>query len=390
MATEILMPKLGLTMTEGTVDAWYKEEGDTVEKGEMIASISSEKLTHDVESPVDGILQQIVVDEGGEVPVQQPIAYVAAADAADVPQTIEAAAPVKEEPEKQAQRIFITPSARRLARMKGIDYTRITGTGGRGRITRQDVEKYAAAGTSDTEAAVLATPVMEPGKGLTGMRQTIAKRMWQSLQQTAPVTLHRKADVSQLMAFRKEIKENAEIVLADGQLSINTLLTRAVVLALKEHPQMNAWYFNGEYQTVEEIHIGIAVNMADGLVVPVIKHAEHMTLTDIGQTFRHIVDKTQRGDFSGNLLGGSTFTISNMGQTNIEYFTPIINTPEIGILGVGTLATDLALAEDGSLVTKQKLPLSLTFDHQVIDGVPAAEFLEKICDLLAHPYALVL
>lgn len=399
MATEVLMPKLGLTMTEGTVDQWFKNEGDYVEKGEVICTISSEKLTHDVEAPEAGVLSQLLVKIGEEVPCQQAIAIIgegatkteAAKPAEEVkveekeqvaPPVAKNAEPIKREP---TDRIFITPLAKKIAESKGIDYRLITGTGGNGRITKRDVENYQPVAQS---VAVAAT-VPAYGAGLTGMRKTIAERMMTSLHQSAQVTLHQKADVSKLMAFRAELKAKADMPLVDGQTSITTLLARAVILALKETPAMNAWYHNGVYEEKEAVHLGMAVALPDGLVVPVVENAENMSLTMLGRTLADRITKAQSGTLAGQHYTGSTFTITNIGKTGVEYFTPILNTPEVGILGVGTLMSELALV-DGQVVEKQKLPLSLTFDHQVIDGAPAADFLAKVIHYLEHPYALVL
>lgn len=221
------------------------------------------------------------------------------------------------------------------------------------------------------------------------MRKTIAERMMTSLHQSAQVTLHQKADVSKLMAFRAELKAKADMPLVDGQTSITTLLARAVILALKETPAMNAWYHNGVYEEKEAVHLGMAVALPDGLVVPVVENAENMSLTMLGRTLADRITKAQSGTLAGQHYTGSTFTITNIGKTGVEYFTPILNTPEVGILGMGTLMSELALVE-GQVVEKQKLPLSLTFDHQVIDGAPAADFLAKVIHYLEHPYALVL
>lgn len=399
MATEVLMPKLGLTMTEGTVDQWFKNEGDTVEKGEVVCTISSEKLTHDVEAPEAGVISNLVA-VGQEVPCKEPIAVIGAAgevvqSSAPTPKE-ETPAPAKEEsapkaapaPEakvaRSGDRIFITPLARKIAASKGYDISLINGTGGNGRITRRDVEMYQPQVATQASAA----PVSY-GEGLKGMRKTIAQRMMNSLHQSAQLTIHQKADITSLMAFRKDLKEKADIPLNDGQTSITTLLSRAVILALKDKSTMNAWYGNGQLEEVEAVHLGMAVALDDGLVVPVVEDADKMTLTTLAKTLQDRISKAQDGTLSGEHYAGSTFTITNIGKTGVEYFTPILNTPEVGILGVGTLMSELAL-EDGQVVQKQKLPLSLTFDHQVIDGAPAADFLARVIFYLEHPYTLVL
>lgn len=392
MATNILMPKLGLTMTEGTVEAWYKREGDTVKKGDTVCTISSEKLTHDVEAPIDGTLIKIIVEENEVSPCKEPIAFIGETgeNVADLP------VPVKEQTQaiaapstvrKESERVFITPIARKIAMERGIDYSEIIGTGGNGRITRRDVENFVPA--VKAEAATVRSTVNNAGEGLSGMRKVIAKRMHHSLQETAQVTLHRKVNVSPLMTFRSEIKAKIGDSLSSGQLSINTLLVRAVVLALKDYPEMNASYANGKHVVHEDIHIGIAVAVDEGLIVPVVKDATRKTLTELAENLTSLTNGARSNTLSGDLLTGSTFTISNLGHIGIEYFTPILNTPEIGILGVGAIDIKLVYNENKEIIEKQELPLSLTFDHQVVDGAPAAEFLNGICHYIENPYLLI-
>ncbi len=394
MATAILMPKLGLTMTEGTVDAWYKQAGDSVEKGEVIATISSEKLTHDVEAPEAGVLQIVTAEEQEQV-CKEPIGYVGAAGeevaTVAVPEepvisneaTAEAPIEVKAPVRQQGTRIFITPIARKIAAERGYDYTQIPGTGGNGRITRRDVESYVPVAEAAPVKAISNT-----GEGLTGMRKVIAKRMHASLHDTAQVTLHRKANISPLMKFREKMKKK----LGDegkASLGINVLLTRAVVLALKDHPEMNASYANGEHTKHEAIHIGMAVAVDAGLIVPVMRDATNQSLSQLADSLQNVATGARNNTLSSDLLSGSTFTISNLGHAGVEYFTPILNTPEIGILGVGALSTKLVFTKKGKVKEQQELPLSLTFDHQVVDGAPAGEFLQTICQYLENPYRLV-
>lgn len=402
MATEVLMPKLGLTMTEGTVDTWYKAPGDTVEKGEVIATISSEKLTHDVEAPASGVLLKIVTAEAGEQVCKEPIAYIGEASeqvdelSAPVAEAVAVAATAAEQSTTQTvtptavrpegARIFITPLAKKIAAERGIDYAQITGTGGNGRITRRDVESYVPQAAPQQTIATVASS--SAGEGLSGMRKVIAQRMHASLQQTAQVTLHRKANMTPLMKFREKMKKK---IGEDNKasLGINVLLTRAVVLALKDHPEMNAAYANGTYTPQDDIHIGMAVSVDAGLIVPVLRDATNKTLSQLAESLADVTTGARNNTLSGDLLTGSTFTISNLGQAGVEYFTPILNTPEVGILGVGAATTKLVLNKKGKVKEQQELPLSLTFDHQVVDGAPAGAFLQSICHYLENPYKLV-
>lgn len=400
MATEITMPKLGLTMTEGTVDNWAKKEGDAVSKGEVVCTISSEKLSYDIESSVDGTLIKILVAEGDDAECTAPIGYIgepgeqvsgAASPAEPTSAPVEENKATSEEPKAQAaperkagERIFITPLARKLAAEKGFDIAQINGSGGNGRITRRDVQRH----QPSVETTITAAP-STVGAGLKGMRKTIAERMMHSLQSTAQVTIQQKADITNLLAFKKELQSKSSVPLKDGQLSITTLLSKAVILALKETPDMNAWYQGGSYEKQEAVHLGMAVAVADGLVVPVVEDADRMTLTELGKTLNSRITEARDGSLAGKHYSGSTFTISNLGKSGAEYFTPIINTPEIGILGVGSMQSQLAFDENREVVELKKLPLSLTFDHQILDGSPAAEFLGRIIFYLENPYSLV-
>lgn len=397
MAEALLMPTLGLTMTEGTVDQWYKQVGDTIAKGEAVVSISSEKLTHDVESPADGVLLAINVDNGGEMICQGVIGYVGA-EGEEVPSgeelVVEEVVEIKEETVavvKEAapvpnrddnERIFATPLARKLAEEKGYALEDIVGTGGNNRITKRDVERHIPIVQGNVTAQTI-------GEGLEGMRKVIAQRMHNSLHQTAQLTLHRKANITNLLAFRKELKVKAGPNLSRSALSINTLLIKAVSLALKDLPEMNASYDGLEYLRHEEVHMGIAVAVDDGLVVPVIKQVDTKSLSQIGEKFVEVTSQAIDGTLPGELYSGSTFTITNLGSAGIEYFTPILNTPEVGILGVGNTTSKLIFNEEKEVQEIEELPLSLTFDHQVVDGSPAAEFLGRIVYYLENPYLLV-
>ncbi len=408
MATEILMPKLGLTMTEGLIQKWLVQVGDTVTSGQPLLEISSEKLTSEVESPASGVVLDIVHGEGATVKCKEIVGWVGqegenVGNEVSPPQEETQIEVAKEltpsRPESttaprvrtSGERIFITPVARKMAAEKGYDISLIRGTGGNGRITRRDVEAYKTSFVADK---VVETPpqAMAPGQygeGLKGMRKIIAQRMMNSLQSSAQVTLHRKADLTELLKFRKDLKAKVHTPLENGELGITTLLTKAVTKALKDFPALNAWYGDGIHQIQENIHIGMATALDDGLVVPVIRDADRMTLADLGQSIKTLANQARKGTLPSDLYSGSTFSITNLGGQDIEYFTPILNFPEVAILGVGAIQQALAFNEEGEVVQKDYLPLSLSFDHQVIDGLPAAEFLAQVISYLEDPYLLI-
>lgn len=401
MAETLVMPTLGLTMTEGTVDQWYKKIGDSVKKGEAVVSISSEKLTHDVESSIDGVLLDIVVDEGGEVPCQEIIGYIGEEGesiSGQLSVKTKVAEPEESEVRKEnmldeeteqmidrrvkGQRIFATPLAKKIAAEKKYSLGEIIGTGGNGRITRRDVERYVPSARTEEK-------VEGVGVGLNGMRKVIAQRMRNSLSQTAQVTLHKKANISALLTFREELKQKAGTTISRSTININTLLIKAVAKALKEHPEMNISYNGKDYIFHEAVHMGVAVAVDEGLVVPVIKDVDKKALTQIGTEFVEVTTGAIDETLKGEVYSGSSFTITNLGNLGIEYFTPVLNTPEVGILGVGSSSAKLIFNEEKEVAEIYELPLSLTFDHQVIDGAPAAEFLKTITYYLENPYLLI-
>ncbi|WP_296137922.1 dihydrolipoamide acetyltransferase family protein [uncultured Corynebacterium sp.] len=433
MATEVLMPKLGLTMTEGLVDEWYKNEGDAVKKGEALCSISSEKLSGDVEADDDGTLLKIVVAAGDSTAVKTPIAYVGAADetvsaAATGPTGADdasgagaagAEAADEDDPEAGARRanrhtsgdgkrIFISKVAEKMAKKHGIDYSKVKGTGGHGRITKRDMKAYIEShpsGDADSQeassegaasagapgAASASGTVTQPvtaGEGLTGMRKIIAQNMMHSLHSTAQLTLHRKVNVTDLLATVSEIKGNLGPGDQAKALSMNVLLIKAVAIALQEHPSLNAHYDGHEYEQCDDVNIGVAVALDDGLAVPTVPNVVGQSLSQLKTVFHDRVDRARNGDI--DTLAPGTFTITNLGTDGIEYFTPVLNVPEVAILGVGAQSTRLTLNGKGEIEEVVELPLSLTIDHQTVDGRTGAEFLSTLADVVAEPYRVLL
>ena len=435
MATEVLMPKLGLTMTEGLVDEWYKNEGDAVKKGEALCSISSEKLSGDVEADDDGTLLKIVVAAGDSTAVKTPIAYVGdagetisaaatgpagaddapcassgagnagaggaggAAESADENDAEAGARRANRDTSGDGKRIFLSTVAEKMAKKHGIDYSKVKGTGGHGRITKRDMKAYIEArpsGDADSQEAsdgaasasgVVAAPVTA-GEGLTGMRKIIAQNMMHSLHSTAQLTLHRKVNVTDLLATVSEIKGNIGPGDEAKALSMNVLLIKAVAIALQKHPLLNAHYDGHEYEQCDDINIGVAVALDDGLAVPTVPNVVGQSLSQLKTVFHDRVDRARNGDI--DTLAPGTFTITNLGTDGIEYFTPVLNVPEVAILGVGAQSTRLTLNGEGEIEEVVELPLSLTIDHQTVDGRTGAEVLSTLADVVAEPYRVLL
>jgi len=427
MSENIIMPKLGMTMKEGTVEEWFKSEGDTVEEGESIVTISSEKLTNDVEAPASGTLLKIKVQAGEDAKVKAVLGIIGeegediGSDDDDSEETTQEnkdndttsenqqASSNEEQSDKkdtenkakpeQRKRIFISPLARNMAEDKDLDITRIKGTGGNDRITKLDVQRVDSegydyegeAGTSDESVSSTTQnfDVSSIGEGLNPMRQRIAQNMRQSLNNTAQLTLHRKVNADRLLDFKARLSEELKDADQDVKLTVTALLAKAVVLALKEYGAMNARYENGELTEYDDVHLGIATSLEDGLMVPVIDNADTKSIGTLAKEIKTSAEAVREGNTSDVQLSGATFTITNMGASGIEYFTPILNLGETGILGVGALAKELVLEGD-NVKQISRIPLSLTFDHQILDGAGAADFLKVLAKYIENPYLLML
>lgn len=407
MATEIIMPKLGMTMEEGTVVEWLKKKGEQVKKGEPIVVISSNKIEKDVEAREDGYLIEVVAKVDETIPVGKPLGYIGElGETIDTePPTEKKAKPMEEvvttkEPTPgkddrkvvtSTKRVRISPAARKLAKENNIDVNSLVGTGPNGRITRADVmraKELAEKTTIETRSETATNRVQTvKGQPLTGIRKVIATRMLQSVQQSAQLTIMKKADVTDLMDFHS----NAKALMDREQyaLTITDYISCAVVKALQKHQQMNSHLIENELYLFEQVHLGIAVSLENGLIVPVIKGAEQLSLNEISKKVVELAEKARKGSLVEEEIQGATFTITNLGQLGVEYFTPILNPPETGILGVGRVVPAPVFIDD-KIEKRFLLPLSLTFDHRVIDGAQATEFLNTVCELVNKPQLLLL
>ncbi|WP_306007952.1 dihydrolipoamide acetyltransferase family protein [Bacillus sp. MMSF_3353] len=398
MAVEVVMPKLGMAMKEGIITSWNIKAGDNVEKGELIASINSEKIETEIEAPADGTVLDIAVSEDEGVPPGTVICYIGKPnEKVEVyentnvveektpnaePKNIQHTEPYAKEVAKQ--RIKISPVAKKIAKTENLDIRSLIGTGPGGRITKVDVLKA-------LEERVAIPEVLEQEESkvipVTGMRKAIANRMHASLQNSAQLTLTMKVDVTDLVALHKDI---AEVVQKRyDKLTITDFVSRAVVLALAEHKEMNSAYIDDAIHQFEHVHLGMAVALEKGLVVPSIRFANNLSLVELSKEIKIVAQKAREGNLSSDDMQGTTFTISNLGSFGIEYFTPVLNTPETGILGVGAIE-HVPVYKGKKLRKGSMLPLSLTFDHRVLDGAPAAAFLRTIKRYLEEPVTILL
>ena len=415
MATEIKMPQLGLTMEEGTVERWLKAEGDAVKTGEPLLEITTDKLTNEVEAEADGILLKIVAPEGTDVPVQGLLGYIgqpgeqvgktapaALAETSAAPAAAPAAPAETAAPAVRGKKIRISPLARKIARQMGVDTAAVTGTGPNGRIIKRDILAAAesasktapavqksvapAAASSGTAFPVKNLELMEGDtvEKLTGMRKVVAQRMYASAVEIPTVTQTVKVDVTALLAFRKELKE------AGHSFSVNDFVLKAVAKALRKHPEILV-SLDGE-QIIRRAHVnlGMAVALDAGLIVPVIRDADLLSLEALSAKAKDLAERARNNQLGADEYKGSTFTVSNLGMFGVESFTPIINQPDAAILGVNCTEDELVMEDDGTIAKHQVLRISLTFDHRLLDGAVAAKFEMTVRDLLEHPMDILL
>ena len=386
MAFKVGMPNLGHTMEEGTVVGWLKREGDQVARGEPLAEVESDKVVFTIEAPAAGVLLRVLVPAQGVAKVGQALGYIGAAGeslpdeggALAMPAPPHAVSPAPTAPppldRPATDRARVSPLARRLAQQHGLDPEALTGTGPRGSVTQEDVLAAVAARTSAPAAAVsLRVAERRP---LRAMRRTIAQRMTQSWQQAPHVTEMIDVDMTAAEAYRIE-----------HGISFTDLILAATARALTVFPQLNAALVDETVEVYATVNIGLAVALEDGLVTPVLRDAAQLSLAEIKAQRRQLVDRALAGQLSLDDLAGGTFTITNLGAEGVRHFTPILNPPQAAILGVGSIAPR-AVVVDGQVQARLTADLSLSFDHRVIDGLPAARFLAHLRTLLEDPTPL--
>ena len=396
MATPITMPKLGLTMKTGTISKWMKNEGDTVKKGEYLLEVTTEKITNKIESKAEGVLLKIVAPKGSKLPVgaligvigeagedvTSIIAEAAAKGPAVAKPAVAKGAPGVARPSVSAEaleKIKISPAARKMAEENGVDYTLIVGTGPEGRITKEDVEKAIADGVGLEETDDRPTLEVIPYEG---MRQAIGENMARSWSSNARVTHHVRVDMSEILALRKKMNEG---VSEKNKISVTAILTKAVARALEINPCVNASFTGSEVKIWQDINIGMAVAVPGGLIVPVVRDAHKKRLTEINKEIADLAKRARKNKLVVDEMSGATFTITNLGgYGSVDFFTPIINPPEVAILGIGR-TTEQPAVVNGQVVARPLMGISLVFDHRVVDGAPAAEWLAVLIGLIENP-----
>lgn len=454
MAYEVILPKLGQTVEESRIVEWLKQEGDAVDRGDVLFTVETDKAVLDVEASRKGYLRKILAPEGTMLPVLSVVGLItrtadepldedeASPEAGSPAQPQPAAAEQAEAPAEatapsaaagtDGERLFASPRARKAAREHGIAIDNVVGTGPNGRIIERDVMAYVTAQPKATPVAqhvaanlgvdlstlsgtgprgritkrdVLAAGVPEtvgapePDGGVPseagvltevpvkGVRAVIMQRMHESHTTTAPVTLTMEVDATDFVALRERLK----VSLADKlgfNLSYNDLLIKLAAKALRDFPYINARLVGDVIQHLDAVHVGLAIDTDRGLLVPHVSDADRKGLVEIAKDVRAMVERTRTGRSLPDELSGGTFTITNLGMYEVDGFTPIINFPETAILGVGRIKA-MPAVHNGEIAVRQMMWLSLTFDHRLVDGAPAARFMQAIKQLIEEPYLLL-
>jgi len=364
------MPRLSLTMKTGTVIQWFKKEGETVEKGESIVEVLSEKVTYEVEAPESGVLRKIIVEEGMEIPVDTMLALIAKPDEDLNAIEIEIKPSLTElsketiavdtqpsKPSSAKKRIPASPAAKRIAKEHNVDLGCVAGTGPEGRILERDVEQY-------LEERVK-TPRIREEILLTGIRKATAERVATSFHTAPHSFVIMEVDMTEATKIRGE-----------ANISYTAILVYCTAKALREFPVANSTLVDGKIRIYEDINVGVAVSTEKGLMVPVIWNADEKSLPKISSELKELVEKAREGNLSKEQLTGGTFTLTNLGMYNVDMFLPIINPPEAAILAAGRIVAK-PVAAGGETRIKPTMTLTLGYDHRIIDGAPAAQFLKK-------------
>ena len=390
MAVPIVMPKLGMVMSEGTVAKWTKSAGDAVQEGDIVAEIETEKLNYDLEATGSGILHTVAM-EGASIEVDGILGYLLAEGEGvpeAPPQAAAGPAAAVEAPTRRAPRaprpttdgVRSTPGARCLAAKLGVDLAQVTATGPGGRIVEDDVRKSSEQQAPEAPGVPAGLPEPSSTVAQSGMRKAIAEHMKRSLAGTAQLSFFLEIDVTEAQRLRRKASSGAELTI-----TLANVLTKACAETLKRNPEHNTILSNGSVLHFDDVNIGLAVALSDGLIVPVVRNVDGKSLSEISVETQGLVDKAKEGKLLPDDLAGGTFTISVLGS--VDGFTPILNAGQSGILGVGRSA-DKPVVKRGEVVVREMMTVSLTVDHQVIDGALAAGFLRRLQQIVERPAAL--
>jgi pyruvate dehydrogenase E2 component (dihydrolipoamide acetyltransferase) len=445
MSTKVVMEALSPTMEEGRLVEWKKQEGEAVAVGDVLAEVETDKAVMELVARAAGTLLKHVVEAGSTVPVSEPVAVIgdpgeriedtgpsgpngakpAAEEEATQPApdrnqptsmppapaaraATESRAPARSESSsrqpspppatKTTGRIRASPLARRIAAERGLDLGGVSGSGPEGRIIARDLEGVAASAPTQTPVTPGPTQPMVPAfrppaadgapfsdVPLTQIRKTIARRLTQSIGPIPTFYLTSEVDMERVAEARDALLKAAE---AEVKVSFNDIIIKAVAAALRQHPACNAWWQDDHIRYWNEVHVSMAVAVEEGLITPVIRHADLKTLRQIAAESRDLAGRARQRRLKPDEYTGGTFSVSNLGMLDIEEFTAVINPPEAGILAIGRIA-EKAVAQDGAISVRRRMRLTMSCDHRVIDGATGAQFLKTLKGMLENPLALV-
>jgi len=420
MATTVFMEALSPTMEEGRLVKWHKHEGDAVKAGDTLAEVETDKAIMDLQARADGILRQVSAAEGQTVPVGKELAVIVApgeplgagrgtGDERRVAPSPAATAPASSPAPRHsppaaaaadAAPVKASPLARRMAKESGVDLKLLTGSGPGGRVVRRDLETAAARPAATMSASAPVAPVPPPPSPvpvsrtdasyedvpLTQIRKTIAKRLAASLGPVPHYFLTTEVDMERAAEAREALNRDLG---DEGRISFNDIVVKAAALALTRHRACNAWFQDDHIRYWNEVHVGVAVAVEDGLITPVIRHADRKSLREIGREAHDLAQRARNRRLRPEEYTGSTFSVSNLGMFDIDQFTAVINPPEAAILAVGSV-TQKPVVADGTIVARRRMRLTLSCDHRVIDGATGAVFLKTLKQMLENPLAMLL
>ncbi len=449
MATKVVLPMLGQTMEEGTIIRWIKQEGETVEKGEPLLEVMTDKVNMEVESPASGVLRKIIAQPEEVVPVMGIIGIIGTPDEpiddilAEVKQAPTSESPSAVTPSAKKEemtsesvpsvhgRVAISPRARRIAEEQGIPVEALAGrgTGPNGRIVEKDVLAYIAEkgepmkvkvtplaakiaaergislkevvgtgpqGKITREDVIRTTGQLQPSYAsitakvipFTGMRKTVAENVAKSAQTAPHVTLTAEVDMTEAVRVREQILEEFERKYGT-RLSFTDLIVKAAARAIIDHPMINTTLQGNEILVLADVNVGIAVAIEGGLVVPVVRNADKKSLAEISIEIKRLAEKARNGNLAGEDITGGTFTVTNLGAYGVDVFNPIITPGQSAILGVCRIAKKPVVVGD-NIIVRSMMNLCLSFDHRILDGAPAAQYLQRVKELLESPYQLLI
>lgn len=391
MAIQILMPKIGLTMSEGKIVEWKKREGEWVEKGEVLFAFETEKVTFEVESPQSGFLARILVQVDETVPIGTIVGLLTEKEGEKVDIPAERPKPHLEETKELiaeirtslSERIRTTPLARKMARESGLDLKKLSGSGSGRRVRRADIEKAIQMKSLEPVEKAEAEKLVK----LTGMRRIIAQKMLASKIETAQTYMSNTIDATRILEVRERLLPAIEKMVG-VHLTITDILMKITASAISLHPVINTRWSEEGILWFEAIHMGMAMALGEGLIVPVIWDIGKKSLSDIARVRTELVEKGRKGMLTPDDMKGSTFTLSSLGMYGIEEFTGIINQPESAILAVGSIL-DKPVARNHEVVIRPMMNLTLSYDHRVIDGAKAAQFMKTLKELMEDPILII-